>query len=203
MNTQIPHFADHAIATRYDYSPLFVGLLRLVTMAISFSFLFLIYHHPAKFSAMDGFIYAAFALFISLAIATSLSYMSIGIGPAGISVYFLMFKIRNIGWSEIKKIVKSRVYNGYFWVNQFSAEKENAGFLNSYIVNIFGNIVFNEDIRSLRNLLDQINQFAVQYNITLVTKDLQTNAVRLRNPGELRRRRRGADRAPEVRVEQF
>ena len=114
-----------------------------------------------------------FAVFLWLAV---LLRVDISINDRGISASLLGLRMRRLDWRNVKSIQKLRVASGYgFYTNRFNVCSESDGFLRAIFVNAYGNIAFGEDIRCLRQLLDQINLYADRYSIPIFVWDLENN----------------------------
>jgi len=113
-------------------------------------------------------------------------------------------RTRSIQWGEIKKIRKTKSYNGYAWVDSFQVhDAKTHGRISRFLVNVRGDIAFTQEIRGLSDLLGQINLYARAYKIPLVVLDIQANAARLAPLKGAEYWRRGTARAPEVTVAEF
>jgi hypothetical protein len=83
-------------------------------------------------------------------------------------------------WIDTKKIRKSRVTNGYAYVESFDVhDKETHGCACRFLVNFCGTIEFTQDIRGLRGLLAEVDLYARQYGIPLVAWDTEAAGGKL------------------------
>lgn len=99
-----------------------------------------------------------FAIGIALLIVlTSLTYALIGISDDGITAYKLGWKMKSIRWQDVKKIQKMRFWNmgARAYQGRFYVYDGDFGTRRKLMVNLRGPIVFTDEIRELRELLNR------------------------------------------------
>ncbi len=115
-----------------------------------------------------------FAIGIALLIVlTSLTYALIGISDDGITAYKLGWKMKSIRWQDVKKIQKMRFWNmgARAYQGRFYVYDGDFGTRRKLMVNLRGPIVFTDEIRELRELLNRINGYARRHGFPLVVLD--------------------------------
>ena len=115
-----------------------------------------------------------FAVGIALLIVlTSLTYAPIGISDDGIAAYKLGWKMKSVRWPDVKKIQKMRFWNmgARAYQDRFYVYDGDFGTRRKLMVNLRGPIVFTDEIRELRELLNRINGYARRYGFPLVVLD--------------------------------
>jgi hypothetical protein len=106
-----------------------------------------------------------------------LSRATILISNDGLAALIFGYQTRFIGWRDMTKIVKERLpVGGGYYSDTFIVYAGRRSFVCRPLLNICGNLVFDERIGGLRDLLDQINLHALEYAIPLFVWDLQTVA---------------------------
>lgn len=103
------------------------------------------------------------------------------ISDASIAALLLGIQTRFIAWRDVKKIVKTRTPIGYgYYADQFQVYPEEHTVICRFFPNLCGNIAFSQDIRRLRQLLDQTNNYAREHKLPLLVWDLE--AIANQNP---------------------
>jgi hypothetical protein len=146
-----------------------------------------------------------FAIGIVLLIAlTSLTYAPIDISDEGIAAYKLGWKMKSTRWQDVKKIQKMRFWNmgARAYQDRFYVYDGDFGTRRKLMVNLRGPIVFTDEIRELRELLDRINGYARRYSFPLVALD-QEAASKLAAQKGAGYLGRAAPKTDEVKVTEF
>jgi hypothetical protein len=127
----------------------------------------------AENTIIGTFLATSGALFIFLSAFGSLMCSSIAVNDKGIAAHNYGRTLKFVQWRDVTKIKKvkrwnagSRSYEDVFHVfdGEFPALRER-------MVNLRGPIVFTDQIRDLRKLLDRINEYSRRYHFLLVTLD--------------------------------
>jgi hypothetical protein len=134
----------------------------------------------------------------------ALTRTSIVLDRSGISARAFGINTRRMEWRSVAKITKSRVTNGYIYVDSINVvEGGQKSLLCRFFANLCGDIRIGQDIRDFRELLARINSYAREYEIPLFVWDTEAAAAKVasdRSPGYWRR---ATAHIPEVRVAQF
>jgi hypothetical protein len=134
-----------------------------------------------------------------------LTRTSIVIDEGGVSASAFGMRLKSTQWGEVKRIRKTRSpgYSGHCTVS-FQIEDENTHpAVCRFFVNVCGNVAFTQEIRGLRDLLDQINFYAREYKISLVVWDIQAAGAKLAPLKGSAYWRQATARIPEIEVEGF
>jgi hypothetical protein len=170
---------------------------------MSFSFYFF-WYFVSRADWWDAVIVLLVALFPLLLSRAVLTRASIVVDERGISTQAFGIKTRSIAWNDVKKIMKVRVSNGYSYVDNFSIQDKIARiFICRLFINFCGNVVFSQDIRDLRYLLDEINFYARRYKIPLFVLDAEGATATGAARGHVGYWKRAKATILEVRVEKF
>jgi hypothetical protein len=106
-----------------------------------------------------------------------LSRATIVLSDSGIAALFWGVRTRFVRWHDVKKIIKTRTPIGLgYYTDQFRVYSEDRRIICRYLLNVCGNIAFDENIGEARQLLDQINLQAREHDIPLLVWDLQALA---------------------------
>jgi hypothetical protein len=164
----------------YRYNRALVLLAAAVGLVCTWLVLFLAYFVIPR----GDFVGTATVLLVSpcpvLFFLAVLSRATLAVDETGLSAKALGMPKKTIHWSDVKRIRKIRVSNGYGHVDEFhiqDAQKHSV--ICRFLVNVRGSIVFTQDIRGLRDLLDEINFYVREYKIPLVVLDLEAVGARL------------------------
>jgi len=198
----ITHADESSIVYRYNRA-IILGMAG-VTLLVAWVALYLEYF----FIAHRDFFGIAIPLFLSyyavLCFRALLSKASIILDEAGISARAPGMKTKSIRWANVKRIRQLRLTLGHGYVSSFRVyEARKQSVICNFFLNVCGDIVFNQDIRGLRDLLDQVNLYARKHNIPLVVSDSQSNSARptpLKGAGYWKELRTPV---PEATVEEF
>jgi len=193
-----------ASSTVHGYNRAIVLGMAGVTLLVAWVALYLEY----IFIPRRDFLGIAILLFLSyyavLCFRALLSKACIVLDETGISAKALGMRTKSIRWGNVKKIRKLSLTLGHGYVSSFriyEARKHNI--ICNFFLNVCGDIVFNQDIRGLRDLLDQVNFYAREHNIPLVVSDSQSKAARLAPLRGVEYWRGLRTKVPETTVEEF
>ena len=138
-----------------------------------------------------------------LLVRAVLSRASIVVSEADISATFFGLKIKSIEWTNIQKITKSRVYNGYAYTDIFHVQDRDHQAICRFLINLCGNLVFTQDIHTLRGLLSEVNLYAKRHNIPLAVWDTEAAAAEVRSRQGGSYWKRATAKIPETRVREL
>lgn len=161
----------------YRYSALGTIVTFLVTLVVWFVSVF------SCLNAAGGLLFigitAFFGVFAVGMTRVALTRAAIRLDDAGVGAEILGIRTRFISWNSAKKIVKIRAPVAYgTYINSFQVYSDDHGIVCRFLVNVCGNIAFDERIGGARELLDHINIQAREHDIPLFAWDLETNAQR-------------------------
>jgi hypothetical protein len=175
---------------RYKLYPRMVGYVLASLLIAFFTRLaaFLFGQHSIGVAVLCLLFAVGIALLIVIA---ALTYAPISISDYGIVTYKLGWRMKSIRWQDVTKIQKMRFWNmgARAYQDRFYVYNGDFGTRRRLLVNLRGPIVFTDEIRELRDLLNRINSYARRHGFPLVVSDQEaaSNAAAQKGAGYLER----------------
>ena len=194
---------NRGLNIKYNYSAAITFILSIITCFAAIVFLPLLPYFLSRREWMAMSIDVVFAIVPVLLFRATMCRASIKINEDGIAAFIFGFEAKTISWKNMTKIRKTRVTNGYNYVDSFSVFDGNHSLICRYFVNVCGGIMFSQDIRGLRDLLDKVSFYARRYEVPLVVLDTEAAAKEFARDQAPGRWKRGMAKSAEVRVSEF
>jgi hypothetical protein len=203
QNRKVTHRSD--VPSIYRYNSVMVVLASLVTLVCALFVPFLGWLFIPRRDVTGIAIMIVISPLPLVFLGALLSRQTLIVDEAGVSARVMGVRAKTLGWGQVGKISKRRSigYGGVYTETFQIQDATEHSLICRYFVNFCGNIAFTEDIRCLRDLLDQLNFYARQYKIPLVVIDGEAAAGRSASRLPAERRRIAVGRIPETTVDEL
>jgi hypothetical protein len=165
----------------YHYGAAMTVGVASMTVAVGILDVYLLFFFAKSHDLLGALIMIALSPFPVFLVRAVLSRVSIVVSEVKIAATLFGLQIKSIEWTNIQKIIKSRVYNGYAYIDIFHVQDRNHNSICKFFINLCGNLVFTQDIHNLRGLLSEVNLYARRHNIPLAVWNTEAAAAELRS----------------------